>query len=94
MRHTRAVPAPDSVRVVVYRTSSCPFCVAAVRLLTAKGIAFREESLDRHPDRWSATAAIKPGHSTVPLIVIDGEPLGGFEELVELEARGGLDQLA
>jgi len=76
--------------ILVYRTRSCPFCVAAEQLLRSRGAVFEEVFLDDHPDRRAATAAILPGHYTVPLVVIDGEPLGGFTELQKLDAQGGL----
>lgn len=81
-------------RVVVYRTTSCPFCVAAEQLLSQKGVPMEQIYLDDHPDRRSVTSKILPGHSTVPLVVIDGEPIGGFDDLRALDARGGLDALA
>ena len=36
---------------------------------------------------------ILPGHSTVPLVLIDGKPVGGYEELMALEASGELDRM-
>lgn len=78
-------------KIVVYRTRSCPFCVAAETLLRSKGLEFEEVYLDDDPDRRGTTAKILPGHHTVPLVVIDSEPIGGFTELQALDARGGLD---
>lgn len=86
-------PAANA-RVVVYRTASCPFCVMAVQLLESKGIPLEQVHLDDHPDHRGHVESIKPGHRTVPLIVIDGEALGGFDDLRALDARGGLDALA
>jgi len=84
-------PTPS---VVVYRTRSCPFCVGAEQLLRQRNVAFEEIYLDDHPDRRQATSAIKPGHYTVPLVVIEGEPLGGFDDLRAADARGELAALA
>ncbi|MFO1051442.1 MAG: glutaredoxin domain-containing protein [Planctomycetota bacterium] len=81
-------------RVVVYRIQGCPYCIDAVDLLLRRGVPFTEIALDDHPDRRAFTASIKPGHRTVPLIVIDGTPLGGFDDLCALDARGGLATLA
>ena len=78
-------------KIVMYRTRACPFCVAAERLLRHKGAEFDEVYLDDHPDRRSFTAEILPGHRSVPLIVIDEEPIGGFDTLRELDMRGALD---
>ncbi|MGE0143115.1 MAG: glutaredoxin domain-containing protein [Planctomycetota bacterium] len=83
----------SSSRVIVYRTATCPFCIAAVDLLRERGVAFEEVALDSHPDRRAFTASIKAGHRTVPLIVIDELPIGGFDDLQALAASGGLDRL-
>jgi glutaredoxin 3 len=80
-------------RIVIYRTVSCPFCVAAEELLRRKGAAFEQVYLDDHPDRRAFTRRLKPGHDTVPLVVVDGQPLGGFDALQALDARGELDAI-
>jgi len=77
--------------ITMYRTRLCPFCTAAERLLGQKGVEFEQVWLDDHPDRRGFVASILPGHRTVPLVVVDGEPLGGYQELVELDERGELD---
>ncbi len=76
--------------VVVYRTRTCPFCIAAEDLLQARGIAFDEIHLDESPDRRAVTAAILPGHTTVPLVLIDDQPIGGYDALRALDRSGEL----
>lgn len=76
--------------VKMYRTRSCPFCIAAADLLAARGIVFEEEFLDAHPDRRGLTAGILPGHFTVPLVVAGGHPIGGLDALQALDAQGRL----
>lgn len=76
--------------VLVYRTRYCPFCVAAERFLKSRGIEFEETFLDDHADRRGLTSSIMPGHGTVPLILIHGEPIGGYRELLDLDASGEL----
>ena len=84
----------DQPRVQVYMTKTCPFCLGAVALLQDRDIDFAPTYLDGHPNRRQATAEILPGHTTVPLILIDGKPIGGFTELQQLDARGELTKLA
>ena len=84
--------ADPSPSIVVYRTAGCPFCVAAERLLNAKDVPFEQVYLDDHPDRYSFVAN-KPGHFTGPLIVIDGEPIGGYDQLTVLDRSGRLDEM-
>ena len=83
----------SSAKVTVYRTRFCPFCVAAARLLDTLGVVYEEVSVDGHADRRSLTSGILAGHTTVPLIVIGEEPIGGYEELVQLESSGRLEEL-
>ena len=80
-------------KVTVYRTSTCPFCIAAAQLLDDRGIQVDEVSLDRHPDRRGFTSEILPGHGTVPLVVIDDRPSGGFDALRAMDASGELQKL-
>jgi len=85
--------APPQRKVTVYRTRWCPFCVAAARLLDQLGVVYEEISLDGHPDRRAFTSGILAGHTTVPLIVIGDEPIGGYQELAQLESAGRLGAL-
>ena len=77
----------------MYRTRGCPFCVMAAEWFADRGIQVEETYLDDHPDRHGLTSSVLPGHTTVPLILIDGTPLGGWEELRAAAARGKLDHL-
>ncbi len=82
----------QSAEVQVYRTRMCPFCVAAAAFLDQRGIRYDEVFLDNHPDRQAVTEALLPNHRTVPLIVIDGAPLGGFDQLRAADASGDLQR--
>lgn len=75
----------------MYRTRSCPFCIGAERLLRDKGVEFEQVFLDDNPNRADLLTNIKPGHRTVPLVVVDGVALGGFDDLNALDAAGQLD---
>ena len=82
-----------TAKIQVYLTTTCPFCVAATQLLRDRGLDYEPIVLDQHPDRRGATDAILPGHKTVPLVVIDGKPIGGFRELTTLDESGELQRL-
>ncbi len=83
----------NRAQVKVYRTRYCPFCVAAERFLQSRDIDFEEVYLDDHPDRHSFTESLMPGHGTVPLILIDDHPIGGYRELLDLDGSGELKKL-
>ena len=78
--------------VVMYTTHVCPFCVRAKRLLTAKGIAFEERLVELSPEGRQLLVDLT-GRQTVPQILIDETPIGGFDELSALNTSGELDRL-
>ena len=80
-------------RVTVYSTASCPICVRAKSLLDKWEIAFDEIPIDNDPVAMKAFAETTQGARTVPQIIIDGKPIGGFSELTELHMDGELDDL-
>ena len=75
--------------VRVYTTLICPYCVRAKLLLRERGIAFEEIDVTRdHEARmWLVE---KTGRRTVPQIFIGDEPIGGFDDLRELDRSGEL----
>jgi glutaredoxin 3 len=79
-------------QVEVYTTPMCPYCVAAKRLLQARGIAYTEFDVAQD-DALRADIMQRSGRQTVPQIFIDGRSIGGFEELRELDAAGELESL-
>jgi glutaredoxin 3 len=76
-------------RIKVYTTSWCGYCVRAKALLESKAIPYEEVFLDDEPG-FRATLHELTGGWTVPQIVIDGEPIGGYAELWKLDRDGRL----
>lgn len=78
--------------VTIYTTLSCPYCVQAKRLLTHRGIAYKE--IDVTMDAALRQTMIQAsGRRTVPQIFIGELSIGGFDELYELEQSGELNTL-
>lgn len=80
-------------RIEIYTTPTCPYCIAAKRLLTQKGVSFEEISVAGDPEGRRAMTARADGGATVPQIFIDGRHIGGCDDLRALDAQGGLDPL-
>jgi glutaredoxin 3 len=81
------------VKIEMYTTAWCGFCLRAKALLEERGLPYEEIRVDDDPlfrDRLLELT----GHWTVPQILVDGAPIGGYAELRELERRGVLDGLA
>ncbi len=76
----------------MYCTATCPYCIAAERLLADKGVALDKVRVDLEPQR-RAEMARKSGRRTVPQIWIGDKHIGGCDELHALEDAGKLDPL-
>ena len=80
-------------RVKVYSTASCVICERAKTMLTKWNIPFDEVRIDDDHAAMKEFAEVTRGARTVPQILIDGNPIGGFSELTELHMDGELDEL-
>ena len=74
---------------VIYSKKPCPYCDAAKRLLISRNIPFAEIDLTDQDDLIQQTKE-KYGHSTVPIILRDGQLIGGYDELAGLDRSGSL----
>lgn len=78
--------------VLIYTTGYCPYCTRAKALLEQKKVAFQEIRIDLQPQLRDEMIS-KSGRHTVPQIFIDGQPIGGCDDLHALEEQGKLNQL-
>lgn len=81
-----------SATVTMYSTRFCPYCVAARRLLTDKGVSFEDIPVDSDP-QLRRQMSERAGRRTVPQIWIGDTHVGGYTDLAALEQRGELDRL-
>ena len=79
--------------IQMYTTRWCGYCVRAKTLLESRGLSFEEISLDDDPDFRRRLLDLTGGW-TVPQIIIDGRPIGGYTELWQLDRSGELEHLA
>jgi glutaredoxin 3 len=79
-------------KVVIYLTDWCPYCMRARQLLESKGVDFEEIDVEARPQARAQMMA-RSGRSTVPQIFIGATHVGGCDDLLALEASGGLDTL-
>jgi glutaredoxin 3 len=80
-------------KVEVYGTSYCPYCMRAKALLRSKGVEFEEIDVTHDPELREKMVELAGGRYTVPEIFINGEIIGGCDELYALEQSGELDML-
>jgi len=80
-------------QIQMYTTRWCGYCVRAKTLLQSRGLDFEEIFLDDDPAFRQRLLELT-GSWTVPQILIDGRPIGGYTELWQLDRSGELDKLA
>ncbi len=79
--------------VLMYCTAVCPYCVRAEQLLLRKGVAKIEKiRVDSQPELRVAMME-KTGRRTVPQIYINGQHIGGYDDLAALDRAGELTAL-
>jgi glutaredoxin 3 len=79
-------------RVTIYTTEPCGFCRVAKSLLVKRGVAYSEINLAKDP-MGRAELVRLTGMMTFPQVVIDDEPIGGYQELVAADRSGRLAEL-
>lgn len=79
--------------VEMYVKSTCGFCHAAARLLDSKRAGYTKVDILAEPKRRAEMIQRANGRSTVPQIFINGQHIGGFDDLNALNAQGKLDPL-
>ena len=82
-----------SANVEIYTWATCPYCIRAKQLLKRKGVDFTEYSIDGDNQARSAMSERADGRRTVPQIFIDGQHIGGCDDIHALDAQGNLDAL-
>lgn len=76
--------------VKMYTTATCPYCIRAKQILHARGVADIDEiRVDTLP-QGRALLVETTGRRTVPQIFIGDTHVGGCDDLVALDSRGGL----
>lgn len=80
-------------QVEIYTTKVCPYCIKAKNLLNAKDVDFTEHDLTGDDAGREALLKKSNGMRTVPQIFINGQHIGGCDNLYALEEKGELDTL-
>lgn len=83
----------SSPKVEIYTKLYCGYCHRAKRLLKSKGVEFTEYDITLGGPKRAEMIERKPDARTVPQIFIDGESIGGSDDLAALDEAGKLDSL-
>ena len=80
-------------KVTMYTTAVCPYCVRAKQVLKARGVQEIDEiRVDLQPEERQKMMDLT-GRRTVPQIFIGTTHVGGCDDLMALDSRGGLTPL-
>lgn len=78
--------------IIVYTSNHCPYCVTAKNLLDRLGQTYQEINIEES-DEARTEMMEKTGRRTVPQIFINGEHIGGCDDLQVLQSRGNLEDM-
>lgn len=78
--------------IEIYTTSYCPYCTRAKALLDRKGVDYQDIDVE-HDTAKREEMMTRSGRRTVPQIFINGEAIGGCDDLHALDANGKLDTI-
>jgi glutaredoxin len=73
---------PDNTTIKIYSASWCGPCKMAKRFLTENGFSFTDIDIEEHNISREEMAEMTKG-VTVPQIVVNDVPIGGFEDLLK-----------
>jgi glutaredoxin 3 len=79
--------------VEIYTTRYCPYCIAAKRLLSKKGVEFTEFDISGDAEARRRMTERAHGRMTVPQIFVGSVHVGGYDDLSMLDLVGDLDEL-
>lgn len=80
-------------KIEIYSTTYCPYCTRAKALMDAKDLNYTEIDVTGDDAARMALVEKSGGRKTVPQIFIDGQPIGGYDDLRALEESGRLDEM-
>ncbi len=83
----------NMARVEIYTKVFCPYCSRALALLRGKGVEMEEYDITMDSAKRSEMIERSSGRMTVPQVFINGQHIGGSDDLAALESKGGLDPL-
>lgn len=80
-------------QIQIYTSMWCPYCTQAKRLLKSKGAAFEEIDVTMNAPARAKMTALAGGRTSVPQIFINGDHIGGCDDLHALDQQGKLDPM-
>lgn len=76
--------------IIIYTKNNCPFCDMAKNLINIKNLQYKEVNISNDQNKIDEMIKKAQGRRSVPQIFIDGEHIGGFDDLSEYNNAGKL----
>lgn len=80
-------------RVEIYTKWGCPYCASAKALLDGKGVPYEEYDVTMGGPKRAEMEQRVPGARTVPQVLVNDTPHGGFDDINALDRQGKLDAI-
>lgn len=80
-------------KIVIYTTSSCPYCLRAKSLFERKNLRYQEINIEEDESLRERMIEVSGGRKTVPQIFIGDFHVGGCDDLYSLESKDKLNEL-
>ena len=80
------------IKIIMYSTRFCPYCVRAEQLLHSKNMKIEKIMIDQDHAQMQIMME-RSGRRTVPQIFINDHHIGGYDDLKALDEAGDLDPL-
>ncbi|MBL61046.1 MAG: glutaredoxin 3 [Candidatus Pelagibacter sp.] len=81
------------MKIIIYTTPYCPYCIRAKRLLKKKNVIFEEINLYDKPEKMDEMIKKSNGAKTVPQLFVDETHIGDCDQIYELDNNGELDKI-
>jgi len=81
-------------KIEIFSAPDCGYCRRAKELLDSKGLGYQELDIAADPAQLEELRRRLPRSKAIPQIFIDGDHIGGYEDLCLLDERGKLDALS
>ncbi len=91
MRSNHRQSDATAPEVVIYTTLFCGYCMLAAEPIKKKGVPVTKINISGRAARWREMEERSGGRSSTPQIFIDGEHIGGADDLMRLDRAGALD---
>ena len=79
--------------VTIYTRDYCGYCSRAKALLSSKGVDFEEKNATANPDFRQEMIARSNGGTTFPQVFINGQHVGGCDDIHAMDRAGKLDPI-